>query len=84
MGLNALRELYDVLLGFGITIVVEILKWEDQKPKSKHKFAMLTKFHKYILSLSMCLRWLHKSLSGPGAEELLHLAITMINSSLEN
>jgi len=26
MGLNAFGELYDILLGFGITIVVEILK----------------------------------------------------------
>ena len=26
MGLNTFRELYDVLLGFGIIIVVEILK----------------------------------------------------------
>ena len=28
MGLNTFRELYDVLLDFGIIIVVEILKWE--------------------------------------------------------
>ena len=28
MGLNTFRELYNILLGFGITIVVEILKWE--------------------------------------------------------
>ena len=28
MGLNAFGESYNILLGFGITIVVEILKWE--------------------------------------------------------
>jgi len=82
--LNTLEELYNVLSGFGITIVVEILKWKGQKPKSKYEFTILTKFFKHVLSLSICLRWLHEILSGPGAEELLHLAITMINSSLEN
>jgi len=55
MGLNALGESYDILLGFGITIVVEILKWEGQKPKSKHEFAILAKFFKHVLSLSISL-----------------------------
>ena len=56
MGLNALGELYNILLGFSITVVVEILKCEGQKPKLKHKFAMLTKFFKHVLSLRICLR----------------------------
>ena len=60
------------------------LKCKGQKPKSKHEFTMLTKFFKHVLSLRICLRWLHKSLSGLGAEELLHLAIVMMNSSSEN
>jgi len=48
MGLNGLEELYDILLSFGITMVVEILKCKGQKPKSKHKFTILTKFFKHI------------------------------------
>ena len=39
---------------------------------------------KQTLSLSMTLRWLHDNLSGPGVEELLQLAIALLNSSLEN
>ena len=33
--------------------------------------------------LAMDLRWHHINLSGPGADELLHLLITCLNSSLE-
>ena len=82
ISLNALGELYNIFLGFGITMVVENLKYKGQKPKLKHE--MLTKFFKHVLFLRICLRWLHKSLSGPGIEELLHLAIVIINSSSEN
>jgi len=56
ISLNVLGESYDILLGFGITLVVEILKCEGQKPKSKHEFTILTKFSKHILSLRICLR----------------------------
>jgi len=45
---------------------------------------MLMMFFKYILSLIIYLRCLYKSLLGPGAKELLHLAIELINSSSEN
>jgi len=84
MGLNTFGESYNVLLGFSITIVVEILKWEGQKPRSKHEFAILITLCKHILSLRICLRWLQESLSGLGAEVLLHLAIVIINSFSEN
>jgi len=30
------------------------------------------------------LRWPHNNLSGPGVEELLQLAMALMNSSLEN
>ena len=46
--------------------------------------AILIMFFKHNLSLSMYLRWLHKSLSGLGVDELLHLAIVLVNSSSEN
>ena len=32
----------------------------------------------------MCLRCLHKSLSGPGADVLLHLTMVLMNSSSAN
>ena len=32
----------------------------------------------------MTLRYLYNSLSGPGVDELLHLKIALLNSSLEN
>jgi len=35
-------------------------------------------------SLKIILRWLHDSLSSPGVEELLQLAIALLNSTLEN
>ena len=41
-------------------------------------------FFKHILSLMMHLRCPHKSLSGLGADVLLHLTIALVNSSLEN
>jgi len=30
---------------------------------------------------SICLRYLHASLSGPGVDEILYLTITLVNSS---
>ena len=33
IGLNDLGELYDCLLGLGITIVIDLLKWEGQYPR---------------------------------------------------
>ena len=45
--------------------------------------AILMIFFKHILSLIIYLRCLYESLSGPGVEELLHLAIELINSSSE-
>lgn len=84
MGLNTWGKSYDILLGFNITMIVEILKYKGQKPKLKYKFAMLTKFFKHVLSLKIYLRWLYESLLGPDTGELFHLAITMMNSSLEN
>jgi len=38
-------------------------------------------FSRHALLLMIYLRWLHKSLSEPGADELLHLAMDLLNSS---
>ena len=84
IGLKNFSKLYNVLLGFGITIVIKFLKWLGQYPISKHALAIAIMFFKYVLSLIMCLRCPHESLSGPGANVLLHLTIALVNSSSEN
>ena len=84
IGLNDLGVLYNALLGFGMMIVVEDLKWVGQHLTSMYVFAILIIFPKYNLSLRIHLRCLHDSLSGPRTDELLHLAIVWVNSSSEN
>jgi len=84
MGLKNFGESYNILLGFGITIVIEFLKWLGQYPILKHVLAIAMMFFKHVLSLMMCLKCSHESLSGPGTDMLLHLTIALVNSSSEN
>ena len=84
IGLKDLGELYDSLLGFGMTIVIEVLKWKDQWSKLIHILAMLIILFKHALSLMILLRCLYDNLFGPGVDKLLHLAMELINSSSEN
>ena len=83
IGLKDLGELYNNLLGFGITTIIDVLKWDSQKPRSRHALAILIILFKHSLFWSMCLRWLHDNLSGLGIDKLLHLAIAFLNSFLE-
>ena len=64
-------------------IDIEFLKWEGQKPISKHILVMSMIFDKQTESLTMILRWCHESLSGPDVKELLQLQITFLNSTFE-
>ena len=41
IGLNDLEELYDFLLGLGMTIMVDLLKCEGQYPNSIQALVML-------------------------------------------
>ena len=84
MGLKDLGELYNILLGFRMTMVVEFLKWLGQYPILIHALAIVTMFFKHILSLTTRLRCSHNNLLGPGANKLLHLMIVLVNSSSEN
>jgi len=43
----------------------------------------LMTFFKHVLSLIIYLRCFQASLSGPGADELLYLAIELVNSTSE-
>ena len=84
MGLKALEVSYDSLLGFRMTIVIDILKWEGYWPSSIHVLAILMILFRHPLSLTIHLRYLYDSLSGPGVNKLLYLAIKLMNSSSEN
>ena len=83
IGLNDLGVSYNVLLGFGIIMVIDVLKWVGQCSISRQAFAMLTMFFKHDLSLMICLRCLYSSLSGLGIDELLYLLIALVNSFYE-
>ena len=48
-----------------------------------HALAMLMMLVKHLSCLIMIFRYLHESLSEPGAKESLHFAITCLSSSLE-
>ena len=75
---------YNCLLGLGMTIVDDLLKWFGQCPRLIQVSVMLMMLLRQSSCLRMALRWYHDNLSGPGVDELLHLLITCLNSSLEN
>ena len=72
------------LLGLGMTTVVEVLKWVSQYPSSMQTLAMSMNLPIQSSSLIIDLIWLHISLFGPGADELLHFLIVSIILFLEN
>ena len=84
IGLKDLGKSYAALLGFGITIVIEFLKWLGQYPILIQVLAMAMMFSRHILSLTIHLRYSHNNLSGLRADELLHLTMVLVNSSSEN
>jgi len=84
IGLNDLDEPYNDLLGFGITIVDEILKCKGQEPNSIQAFVIAIMFFKHILSLRMILRYLHDNLSESRVDILLDLNKALVNSSSKN
>ena len=84
MGLNNFRESYDGLFSFRITIVIDVLKCESQKPSSRQALVILVMFFKYIEFLRICLKCLHASLLGSGVNKLLHLVNALVTSSFKN
>ena len=83
IGLNDFGELYDTLFSFGLTTVVDILKWAGQWPSLKQVLPILMIPFKHYLFLKIYLRYLYESLSRPGANELLYFAIELMNSFSE-
>jgi len=84
IGWNILGESYKVLLDLRMMIDNDILKCDSKYSKLIHMLAMLTKFFKYILSLTIALRCFQDILSRLGIDKLLYLAMEILNSSLEN
>jgi len=81
IGQNIFAWLYNDLLGLGMIIVDD---HSGQCPKLIHALATLIMLDKHSSCLMMNFRYCHESLSGPGAEELLHFVIACLSSSLEN
>jgi len=81
MSLKDLEELYDSL---DMKMNIEVLKCKDQWPNSKHVLAMLIILFRHNLFLMILLRCLYDNLSKPEVNELLHLAIELINFSSKN
>ena len=83
IGWNNTAELYKVLFGLRIIIVVEVLKWDGQWSRSIHVLAILISLLMYSLFLIIFLRYLHVNLSGPGVEKLLYLLMALISFAFE-
>ena len=75
---------YEGLLGLGMMMVEEILKYSSQCPRLMHASAMLTILVRQELSLVIIFKWRQVNLFGPGTDESLHLLIANLNSFLEN
>ena len=84
IGLKALGVLYNSLLGFGMIIVIDVLKWEGQWPNSKQVLAMLTILLRKPLFFIIHLRCFYNSLFSLRVKKLLYLVIELMNSFLEN
>jgi len=56
MGLNDLDELYKGLLGLGMIIIKDLLKWLGQYPKSIQAFAIFMMLDRHSLCFRMDLR----------------------------
>jgi len=57
------------------------LKYKGQSPKSIHVLAILMKFLRHNILLTVILRCFQDNLSSLGVNELLYLAIKFLNSS---
>jgi len=62
----------------------DILKCNGQWPKIIYALAILMKFLRHVLSLTITLRCFPDNFLGPGVNELLYFVIELFNSSSEN
>ena len=83
IGLKALEELYNFLLGLRMITIVDFLKCEGQWPTSIQVLAMLMMTFRHSSSLKIHFKWPYDNLSGPGADKLLQLERVSLSSSFE-
>ena len=84
IGWKAFGWSYEGLLGLGMMMVDEILKYSNQCPRLMQASVMLTMLVRHKSSLMINFKWCQVNLSGPGADESLHLLIADLNLFLEN
>jgi len=82
-GLNIFGELYNVLLGFGMMIENNSLKWVGQCPKVIYTLTMLTILVRHFLFLTTNFRCFYEMWFRLGVDKLLHLSIAVLNSLWE-
>ena len=83
IGRKAFGLLYDNLFGFGMTTMVDTLKYLGQCPRLMQASAILMTLERQVLFLTMIFQWRHVSLFGSGEDESAHLLIADKNSDLE-
>jgi len=62
----------------------KVLKCIDYRSRSIHTLAMLMILVRHLSFLMTDLRCFHEIQSGPDMDKLLHLTMTLLNSSLKN
>ena len=83
MGQKDFGKSYDSLFSFGMIIIIEDLKCDSHQPILKHALAIFMILPRQTSLLIINLRWHQESLSGPGADKLLQLAMVFMNTFLE-
>ena len=73
IGQNVFGLLYNVLFGLGMMTVVEILKYLGQWPRLMQVLVILMILERQSSFLMISFQCRHNILSGPGAEESIHL-----------
>ena len=83
IGLKVFEVSYDSLLGLGIMVDIDVLKYNSQYPNLIHVLVMLMILLRHSIFLMISLICLQDSLSGLGVKSLPHLSIAKRNSSLK-
>ena len=83
ISLNIFGVSYEVLLGLGMIIDMDVLKYDSQYSNLKYMLAISINLSRHSKSLIISLIYYHNNLSGSGVKSLLHLSIAERNSCFE-
>jgi len=83
IGQKDLGESYTILLGFGMMIDEDAMKYKGQYPRLIQVLTILMMLSKHLSFLTISLRCFHEIQSSLEVDELLHLSMAIINSFLE-